>query len=81
MPALPNYVAVRIVRLRSDVDHTPISSSFDKPPQPAIGDVATIVDRTADGTRYVVEKVRCDGRTEWVATFAEEELELLSDAV
>lgn len=81
MLALPNYASVRIVQLRSDMDHTPISSSFDSPSLPAVGDIATIVDRTAEGTGYLVERVRRDGRTEWVAIFAEDELELLSDAV
>ena len=63
------------------MDHAPISSSFDNPPHPAIGDVATIVDRASDGVGYLVEKVRRDGRTDWLAIFAEDELELLSDAV
>ena len=78
MPELPTFATVRIVRLRPDIDHTPVSSSFDPPPLPAAGDVATIVERTADGTAYLVEKVLEDGRTAWLAAFAEDELELLT---
>lgn len=63
------------------MDHRPISSTFNSPPQPVVGDVAIIVDRTAEGTGYLVEKVLSDGRTEWLAVFAEDELELLPDAV
>jgi len=81
MRDFPNYAAVRIVHLRADLDHAPISSSFDNPPHPAIGDIATIVDRTPDGAGYLVEKVRRDGRTDWLVLFAEDELELLSDAI
>lgn len=81
MRGLPNYATVRIVQLRPEIDHTPISSSFDSPSSPEVGDIATIVDRAAEGTGYLVEKVQGDGRTEWLALFAEDELQLLSDAV
>lgn len=67
---------MRIVKLRSDVDHSVITSSLADPPPPVVGDVGTIVDPTADGTLYLVEKVRGDGYTDWLACFAEDELEL-----
>jgi hypothetical protein len=78
MLQLPEYSAVRIVKLRPDVDHEPFGSSFESPPQPAVGDVATIIDQTSDGNLYILEKVR-EGTyyTDWLATFAENELELL----
>ena len=75
MLTLPEYVNVRVVKLRTDLDHTVISSSFTDPPRPAVNDIATIVDRTVDGKRYLVEKVRTDGYTDWLAEFAEDELE------
>jgi len=77
MLKLPTYATVRIVKLRGDVDHSVITSSFDVPPVPAIGDVGTIVDPTADLKLYLVEKARPDGYTDWLATFAEDELEIV----
>jgi hypothetical protein len=78
MLKLPEYSAVRILKLRADVDHGAFGSSFEPAPQPAVGDIATIIDHTSDGTLYILEKVR-EGtyHTDWVATFAEDELELL----
>jgi hypothetical protein len=78
MLKLPEYIDVRIVKLRPDIDHGAFGSSFEPPPQPAVGDIATIIDRTSDGSLYVLEKVR-EGTyyTDWLATFAEDELELL----
>ena len=77
MLKLPTYATVRIVKLRDDVDHTVISSSFEAPPTPAVGDIATIVDPTSDFKLYLVEKARPDGYTDWLATFAEDELEIV----
>jgi len=77
MLTLPTYATVRIVKLREDVDHSVISSSFDVPPRPAVGDIGTIVDPTSDFTLYLVERARSDGYTDWLATFSEDELEIV----
>lgn len=77
MLRIPDYTSVRIVKLRPDIDHRSTISSFPDQPQPIVGDVATIVNRAPDGVLYIVEKVREDGFTDWLSTFAEDELEVV----
>lgn len=65
---------VRIARLlhpSRDVD-----GASAEPPQPRVGERATVVDFLGDGL-YLVEHLTDDGRTLWLAEFHEEELELL----
>lgn len=45
-----------------------------EPPQPRIGQRATVVDLVGDGW-YLVEHVTDDGRSVWLAEFQEDELE------
>ena len=46
------------------------------PPQPRIGEKATVVDALGEGL-YLVERATDDGRTVWMAEFHEAELELI----
>lgn len=71
------YTTVRVAKLRHDVDHTSTSSSFSARPQPAVGDLGVVIDRTPDGGLYWVESVNADGKTFWLSTFAEDELEVV----
>ena len=76
--AIPDYATVRIVRLRSDVSHAPIDSSFDSPALPQRGDEGAVVHRSRPGF-YLVESVQMDGTTDWLAEFAEDELEVIRE--
>lgn len=64
---------VRIARLASAERY--ISSSFDPPIQPAVGDEGTVID--IQPGEYGVEDVDHNGYTRWFAYFAAEELTLI----
>jgi len=69
--------SVRVARLlypSRDVD-----GSSSEPPQPRVGQTATVVDTLGDGL-YLVERATDDGLTLWLAEFHEVELELLNRA-
>jgi hypothetical protein len=68
---------VRVTRLllpSRDVD-----GATAEPPQPQLGQRATVVDSLGDGL-YLVERVTDDGLSLWVAEFHEDELELVDRA-
>ena len=69
--------SVRVARLlfpSRDVD-----GASAQPPQPRIGDKATVVDALGEGL-YLVERATDDGRTLWLAEFHAAELELIDRA-
>ena len=70
---IPEYSDVKIVRITGDASSRIISSSYDSPKIPAIGDVGIVVDRQKDGS-YIVENVEGDGYTAWLAWFRRSEL-------
>jgi hypothetical protein len=76
MPPSPFYPldVVRIVRL--EADEREVDGSSHPPPQPRLGEIATIVEEVDDGI-YLVERCTDDGRTIWVAEFLENEIELV----
>jgi hypothetical protein len=53
-----------------------VTGSSDVPPQPRIGDTATIVADVGDGL-YLLEACTDDGVTLWMAEFAAEEMVLV----
>jgi hypothetical protein len=65
---------VRIVRL--EADERDVDGSADPPPQPRVGEMATVVEEVDDGI-YLVERCTDDGRTLWTAEFLAGELELV----
>jgi hypothetical protein len=65
---------VRIVRLEAEARD--VDGSADPPPQPRVGEMATVVEEVDDGI-YLVERCTDDGRTLWVAEFLAAELELV----
>jgi hypothetical protein len=66
---------VRIVRL--EAGERDVDGSSHPPPQPRVGEMATIVEEVDDGI-YLVERCTDDGRTLWLAEFLSGELELVS---
>ncbi len=72
---IPEYAQVRIIRIEGDPAMRVISSSYDPPLIPQVGDSATVVDVQSAAGRYVVELVEPDARAKWVAWFHEAELE------
>jgi hypothetical protein len=64
----------RLLRPSRDVDGTTA-----EPPQPRLGERATIVDDLGDRL-YLIEHATDDGRPVWVAEFHEDELELVDRA-
>ena len=68
--------AVRVVYLREPaVQHLAIPNAQRVP---RLGDIGTVVEiqPSADGSRYLVESDDGDGEIIWLASFAEEEIEL-----
>ncbi len=76
MASAPFYPAdiVRIARL--EAEERDVDGSADPPPQPRVGETATVVEQVDDGI-YLVERCTDDGRTLWIAEFLAGELELL----
>lgn len=75
MPELELSDVVRIARLMipsRDVDGPDIT-----PPQPRIGDIATVVGALGDDL-YLIEHATDDGRSLWLAEFHVGELELVA---
>ena len=69
--------SVRVARLlhpTRDVD-----GRSAKPPQPRVGEIATVVDTVGEGI-YLVERLTDDGLVVWLAEFHGAELELLDRA-
>ena len=69
--------SVRVARLLFPSRNVDGASA--KPPQPRIGERATVVDTLGEGL-YLVERATDDGRTVWVAEFHGAELELIARA-
>lgn len=68
------FDVVRIDRLlepERDVD-----GPVEDPPQPRVGEIATVVESLGDDI-YLVERATDDGRTVWVAEFVDAELSLV----
>ena len=65
---------VRIVKLVEP--EREVTGSAAEPPQPKVGEMGTVVDDVGDGI-YLVERTTADGRTMWLAEFADAELELV----
>ena len=73
---IPEYAQVRIIRIDGDPATRVISSSYDPPLIPQVGDSATVVDvQSEPAARYIVELVEPDARAKWIAWFHETELE------
>ena len=66
---------MRIVRL--ETNGREVDGSSHPPPQPRVGETATIVEEVDDDI-YLVERCTDDGRTLWIAEFLSGELELVS---
>jgi hypothetical protein len=64
---------VRVARLLLSTRH--VSSSFDPPIQPAVGDEGTVID--IQPGEFGVEDVDRNGYTRWFAYFTAEELTLV----
>jgi hypothetical protein len=56
-----------------------VTGSSEVPPQPRIGDTATVVADVGEGL-YLVEHCTDDGVTMWMAELAAEEMELIERA-
>ncbi|MFL5617993.1 MAG: hypothetical protein ACJ79A_06295 [Gemmatimonadaceae bacterium] len=68
---------VRVVRLLEA--EREVSGASETPPQPRIGDTATIIADVGEGL-YLVEHATDDGVTMWMAELAAEEMELIQRA-
>ena len=66
---------VRVARLM--VPDRDVDGPDETPPQPRIGDIATVVGALGDDL-YLVEHATDDGRSLWLAEFHVMELELVS---
>jgi hypothetical protein len=68
---------VRIIRLIEP--ERDVTSAFDIPSQPHVGQIATVIDDVGDGI-YLVERTTDDGASAWLAEFEGSELELVDRA-
>jgi hypothetical protein len=73
MHRINKYSAVRIVTLNEPINNRLISSSFDPPGMPKIGQIGLVVRRRRG--RYLVERLDGRGRTEWLCELHEDEIE------
>jgi len=71
------FDVVRVARL--EIPSRDVDGSGATPLQPRVGETGTIVEVVGDDV-YLVERVTDDGRTLWLAEFAESELELVQRA-
>jgi hypothetical protein len=69
---------VRIVRL--EAEDRDVDGSSHPPPQPRVGEIATVVEEVEDGI-YLVERCTDDGRTLWMAEFLSAELDLVQRVI
>ncbi len=67
------YTRVKIARIDGDVEARIISSSYDPPNPPTVGEEGIVV-HELEGGDYVVEKVEPNGYSTWIAWFRESEL-------
>jgi len=74
MPRINKYSAVRIVNLIEPINDRLLSSSYDPPSMPKIGQVGLVVRRKTQG-RYLVERLDDRGGTEWLCELHEDEIE------
>jgi hypothetical protein len=65
---------VRVVRLL--VAEREVDGASAQPPQPRVGEEATVIESLGDDL-YLVERATDDGRTIWLAEFDVAELELV----
>jgi hypothetical protein len=73
------YSAVRIVTIVEPINNRLLSSSYDPPSMPKIGQIGLVV-RRRSRDRYLVERLDGRGRTEWLCEFHEDEIEKVSPA-
>ena len=73
------YSAVRIVSIIEPIKDRLLSSSYDPPSMPKIGQIGLVV-RRRSRDRYLVERLDGRGRTEWLCEFHENEIEKVSPA-
>ena len=73
------YSAVRIVTIVEPIDNRLLSSSYDPPSMPKIGQIGLVV-RRRSRDRYLVERLDGRGRTEWLCEFHKDEIEKVSPA-
>jgi hypothetical protein len=76
---LPELSTVRIVRMnRPPTDY--VDATGFRPPAVGETGVIVMVCESTTGYGYIVESVRPDGRTEWLATFDADEVRQCDDA-
>lgn len=68
------YEAVRIVTIIEPIKGRVLSSGYDPPRIPKIGQIGIVVDLSQEG-RYLVERIDSRGCTEWLCEFREDEIE------
>jgi hypothetical protein len=73
------YSAVRIVTIVESINDRLLSSSYDPPSMPKIGQIGLVVRRKSQD-RYLVERLDGRGCTEWLCEFHEDEIEEVSSA-
>ncbi len=71
------YSAVRIVTIIEPIEDRLVSSSYDPPGMPKIGQIGLVV-RRKSRDRYLVERLDGRGCTEWLCEFHENEIEKVS---
>jgi hypothetical protein len=79
MHRFKKYSAVRIVTINKPIEDRLLSSSYDPPGMPKIGQVGLVVRRNSRSC-YLVERLDGRGRTEWLCEFHEDEIEKVSPA-
>ena len=68
------YSAVRIVTLAEPINDRLVSSGYDPPSMPKIGQIGLVVRRKSQD-RYLVERIDGRGCTEWLCEFHKDEIE------
>ena len=79
MHRINKYSAVRIVSLIEPINDRLLSSGYDPPSMPKIGQIGLVVRRKRRG-RYLVERLDGSGRTEWLCELHEDEIEKVFSA-
>ncbi len=75
---MEEYSVVNVVQLLVADRHFDGSDGVKRPPR--VGDAGTIVHINDPGKNYIVESCDTEGHTVWLADFADNELELVSEA-
>lgn len=73
------YDAVRIVSLIEPINERLLSSGYDPPSMPKIGQIGLVIRRKRQG-RYLVERLDGRGCTEWLCELHEDEIEKVFSA-